>query len=918
LGDSLVFEVTDAQSRPIPGVQVTFELTAAGPGADILPDTAETNGAGQAYTRMVLGTTVGAQIGVARVVAAEGVQTPSTEFQVIAVSENANEMAAFAGDNQTGPVGSTLPLPLVVQVTDVFGNPVSGVSIAWSAEGGGSVSEATSVTDGEGKASVQRTLGPTAGPQATLATSGGLAGSPVSFAHIATAGNASGLSLVSGNNQTAQAGTRLPADLVVRLVDEIGNGVPGAAVTWVVGAGAGTVSPENGITDDAGYASAQFTLGPNPGQNRIDAVVSGVGVVNFTATATAAAPASLAIVVQPSATARNGQPLARQPVVQVRDAGGGNAATAGIAITAQLSGGSGELQGTRQRLTDASGRATFTDLAIVGAQGTRVLVFTAPDFGGVRSNPVEVSAMATQTTITSDSPDPSAAGAVVTVGFRVAASGVIPNGTVTVTDGNQSCTGTLSGGSGSCQLALSTVGQRTLRATYSGAAGLSRSSDTEGHQVSAPPAGNNPPNADYNWHCEGLTCAFTDASSDRDGSVVAWNWNFGDGTAATQREPAHTFRAPGRYTVTLIATDNDGASDQSTATVEVRVPPPANQAPTAAFTFDCDALRCDFDGDQSSDNDGRITSYSWNFGDGSTAEGREPRHDYAAAGTYDVTLRVTDNDGASNSVTHQVTTSPPDNREPDADFEVSCTDLTCTFTDRSSDPDGTIVSRVWDYGDGSQPSSTPSHTYAAAGEYTVTLTVTDDRSGTDTREREARPTAPPPPNQSPTAAFTSSCNELTCSFNSDPSTDNDGRITSYQWNFGDGTGSSDPDPQHTYPTGDTYTVTLTVTDNDGATDSEIQSVTVTASPPDQPPTAAFSSSCDGLICTFDSSGSEDTDGTIVSRVWTFGDDSGSEEANPSHTYGAANTYSVRLTVTDDDGVSDTETQAITVSTETAP
>jgi PKD repeat protein len=831
LGDSLVFQVTDSQRRPLEGVRIAFELTAAGPGADVVPDTAETDAAGHAYTRMVLGTKIGFQVGVARVVAAEGAQTPSTEFQVIALSENANGMAALLGDNQIGPVGSTLPQLLVVQVTDAFGNPISGVPIEWSVEGGGSVSLPSSVTDMEGKAGVQRTLGPTAGPQATLAISQGLAGSPVTFAHTATAGNASGLSLVSGNNQTGQVGTRLPADLVVRLVDEIGNGVPGTAVAWVEGTGGGSVTPENGITDEAGYASAQYTLGPAPGENRVDAVVSGVGVVNFTATATTAAPASLAIAVQPSGSARNGQPLARQPVIQVRDAAGGNAATPGIAVTAQLSGGGGELLGTRQRLTDGSGRATFTDLAIGGAEGTRVLVFTAPGFGGATSTPVEISAVATSTSITSDSPDPSTADAAVTVGFRVAANGVIPSGTVTVTDGVQSCTGTLSGGSGTCQLTLATVGLRTLRATYSGSAGLSGSSDTESHRVDAPSSGNEPPVASYSSQCDGLTCAFTDASTDRDGAVVGWSWNFGDGTTTTQREPTHTFPGPGRYTVTLTATDNDGASDQSTTIVAVEAPPAGNQPPTAAFSFDCDALRCSFDSDGSRDNDGRITTFSWEFGDGGTASDRNPRHDYAAAGSYSVTLRVTDDDGATGTVTHQVTASPPDNREPDADFEVSCTNLTCTFSDRSTDPDGTIVSRVWDYGDGSAPSSEPSHTYSTAGRYTVTLTVTDDRGGTDTREREARPTDPPPPNQAPTAAFTFSCNELTCSFNSGGSSDNDGRITSYEWNFEDGGSSQDPNPQHSYATGGTYSVTLTVTDDDGATDPETQAVTVTAPPP---------------------------------------------------------------------------------------
>jgi PKD repeat protein len=358
-----------------------------------------------------------------------------------------------------------------------------------------------------------------------------------------------------------------------------------------------------------------------------------------------------------------------------------------------------------------------------------------------------------------------------------------------------------------------------------------------------------------------------------------------------------------------------GSSDTEPHTVTAAAPP-VNQPPTAAFRFDCDALRCEFDS-ESRDDDGRITAFSWDFGDGGTSDERNPRHDYATAGSYNVTLRVTDDDGATGSVTHQVVTSPPDNREPNADFEVSCTDLTCTFTDRSTDDDGQIVSRIWDYGDGSAPSAVPSHTYAAAGQYTVTLTVTDDRGGTDSRDREARPTNPPAPNQPPTAAFTWSCNELSCSFNSDASSDSDGQVNSYTWAFGDGAGSGDRNPQHSYNSSGTYQVTLTVTDNEGATNSQTQAVSVTAPPPNQPPTATFTATCDGLTCFFDSSGSSDDEG-IASRAWTFGDGGEDQGTVVSHTYGGPGTYDVVLSVTDNQGLNNTQTQSIVVTAPTAP
>src|SRR4051812_16212812 len=543
LADSVSFVVSDSRLRRVDGAQIVFDLSSV-PGAEVVPDTAETNADGRAAVRLVLGTTIGAQVGQARVVMPDGSPGPTTNFTSIGLSENANGIIALSGDDQTAPAGTALSQPLVVQVSDAFGNPIAGVPIGWAAEGGGSVSEASNQTDADGRASVLRTLGPTAGIQTTTATSEGLAGSPVTFTHTATAGSAAGLSIVSGNEQTGQAGTELPGDLVVRLVDAAGNGVPGAAVTWVVGTGGGRVSPENTVTDEAGRTSSRWTLGPNPAENRVDAVVSGVGVVHFTATGTAARPAGLVIVTQPSGSVRNGQALERQPVIQVRD-GAGDPRTEVVVLgppprgaldagrgtpeprrAARGGGEGGDLGATRQLGSDANGRVVYTDLAIGGAEGPRRLVFTASGFGGATSDVIVVRTVPTSTAITSDSPDPSVAGSAVTITVRVTAEGVVPLGTVTVTDGVESCNASLVGGAGSCQLTLSTVGSRTIRATYAGSAGLTGSFDTEAHRVNAPtpppppPPGNQPPTAGFTANCAqpGLNCSFTDASSD-DGTI---------------------------------------------------------------------------------------------------------------------------------------------------------------------------------------------------------------------------------------------------------------------------------------------------------------------------------------------------------------------------------------------------------------
>jgi PKD repeat protein len=570
LAQPLVVEVTDSRGRPVNGVAVAFEFTSAGPGADIVPDSATTDANGEANAQLVLGNTIGPQTGQASVVA-EGSRAPKTSFTVMAVPKNADGIAAVSGDDQTGAAGSKLRQPLVVEVTDARGNPISGVRIDWAAEGGGSVSDASNTTDENGRASVERTLGPTLGQQTTLASSEGRAGSPVTFTHTATAGSASSLTIVSGNNQTAAPGSRLPADLVVRLVDGEGNGVPGTAVTWVVGIGGGSVTPQNGTTDDQGRASAQWTLGPNPGQNRVDAVVSGVGIANFRATGT-------------------------------------------------------------------------------------------------------VNSIATTTTITSDSPDPSVSGTAFTVEFRVTSEGPTPTGSVTVTatDAQANCSGALQNGAGSCSLTLNRAGDRTLRATYSGGPGFNSSSTTAAHRVVPATPQNQEPHADYNWHCDGLTCHFTDNSSDPDGQVTGWSWNFGDGTTTSEREPTHNFPGPNNYTVTLTVTDNGGASNGSTATVDVHAPLPSGT--TTTITGDDPdpsnpgvPITVSFTVASSSGQPTGSVVVSDQFGGGCSGNAPSGNCSYTPNGIGSRTLTATYQENSSfngSSDTEQHTVAPPPNQPP--------------------------------------------------------------------------------------------------------------------------------------------------------------------------------------------------------------------------------------------------------------
>jgi PKD repeat protein len=167
---------------------------------------------------------------------------------------------------------------------------------------------------------------------------------------------------------------------------------------------------------------------------------------------------------------------------------------------------------------------------------------------------------------------------------------------------------------------------------------------------------NQPPNAAFTTNVSGASVTVDAAgSSDPDGTIASYAWNFGDGGTSTGSNSSHTYTSSGSYPITLTVTDNNGATNSTAHTVTVTVP--ANQPPSAAFTSSVFGATVSLDGTSSSDPDGTVASYAWDFGDGATGSGSTTSHLYAAAGTYTVTLTVTDNNGATNSVSHAVTTT---------------------------------------------------------------------------------------------------------------------------------------------------------------------------------------------------------------------------------------------------------------------
>jgi len=394
--------------------------------------------------------------------------------------------------------------------------------------------------------------------------------------------------------------------------------------------------------------------------------------------------------------------------------------------------------------------------------------------------------------------------------------------------------------------------------------------------------------------CAPLDVSFTDEST---GDITSWSWDFGDGGTSTVQSPSHTYNAAGNYTVELTVT-GPGGSDTETRIDYITV----TAAPVADFsgspTSGTEPLTVDFT-DLSTNNP---TSWSWDFGDGGTSTVQNPSHEYTTAGTYTVELTATNACGSDVETKVDYITVNPCNA-PVADFVGSPTSgdypLNVDFTDLSTnDPTGWD----WDFGDGgSSTAKNPSHTYNAAGTYTVTLTATNVcGSDVETKVDYITVTEPPVP---PIAAFsgtpTSGCAPLDVSF-TDEST---GDITSWSWDFGDGGTSTVQNPSHTYNAAGDYTVELTVTGPGGSdTETRVDYITVMAAP-----VANFSGSPTSGDYPLTVNFTDLSTNNPLDWSWNFGDGGISSAQNPSHTYEAAGTYTVSLTVANDCG-DDTETK----------
>ncbi len=505
---TITVTVTDANGNPVDAGAGAVAITALF-GADTIGPVVD-NGDGTYSAVVTAPTTTGSSTFVATLNGSQidGGGTSQVEIVVTYAAGPPAAMSATAGDQQTAIVGQDAPIAPTVTVVDAHDNPVPGVQVAFAVTGGGgSIPTTTAITDASGTASPGPwTMGTAAGVgnDTLTATCDGCSGSPVTFTDTALTGPPATLSLSAGDAQTAAVGHDVPVAPSVLVVDAYGNPVTGAAVTFGVQTGGGSVAGGDATTDTSGIATVtSWTLGTVAGTDSLtaacegcsgspvtfdataapgplasfaldlassqwngqpfvgsdtvtaldaygntitgysaladpvtisaspaDGTISGLGLEGaavldqpsdfvagvadlsgtmvftglagshtFTATSqieaatgtsaavsvAAGAPTGCTLTIQPGG-AVDGLALSTAPVVQLRDASGNSVAAAGVSVVATIASGSGTLSGTTTATTSASGAATFSNLIVTGTTGAYRLTFTPTSLTAVTSS----------------------------------------------------------------------------------------------------------------------------------------------------------------------------------------------------------------------------------------------------------------------------------------------------------------------------------------------------------------------------------------------------------------------------------------------------------------------------------------------------------------------------------------------------
>jgi enediyne biosynthesis protein E4 len=388
------------------------------------------------------------------------------------------------------------------------------------------------------------------------------------------------------------------------------------------------------------------------------------------------------------------------------------------------------------------------------------------------------------------------------------------------------------------------------------------------------------------------------ASRDPDGTLVAYFWDFGDGSSGQGVRVEHTYPNLGTYTATLTVVDNDGGTHEDVvqvAIVAANAPPFADAGPDRVADRVRDVV---LDGGGSRDPEGGSLRYTWDLGDGTTAEGRVVAHRYATLGTFTVTLTVQDEAFATGTDTALVEVRnllPTARPGPDAAVE----GLVALAFDgsASSDPEGPLAAHRWDFTDGaSAHGAVVQHAFATYGRHAATLTVTDQDGAQASAQRKvwvyARPVARAGPDH-----VTDRLTTLT--FDGRASSDADGRVVAWAWDFGDGRTAQGPVVQHRFTALGFFQVRLTVTDDDGFTAVDEAVVEVRNIPP-VPVLRGWDLANLHQGLAWKGGSSWDPDGFVAKHAWDFGE-GWVEARNPNHAFTALGEREVVLEVVDNDG-----------------
>lgn len=379
--------------------------------------------------------------------------------------------------------------------------------------------------------------------------------------------------------------------------------------------------------------------------------------------------------------------------------------------------------------------------------------------------------------------------------------------------------------------------------------------------------------------CGPLTVAFKDLSTN---SPFSWAWDFGNGQISNQQNPSVVYTTPGTYTVTLIAKNASGANSMRKTDYIVVYP-----YPTPSFTADinvgCAPATVQFT-DHSTPGQGVITSWTWDFSDGTTSTLQNPSHVFTQTGYYDVGLTVVNSGGCKfrGAQGRFIRVVPG----VQAAFDWSQSSPSCSapfninFINQTSGP-GTL-SYNWDLGNGNNSAvANPTTIYPANSAYTITLIAKSTLGCADTLTKPISFQQSAPVITGPDQA----CVNAPINFQNGTSPS----PQSSSWDFGDGTTAAVANPAKSYSTPGTYTITLTNTyaSCTAAATKTIQIVNT--------PAASFTANRTGSCKAPLTVNFTDNTPNATSWLWDFGDGQTSTQQNPSHTYTAQGDYNVSLT-----------------------